>query len=147
MITVAGKEPERTPLTGRNWHGGGRWPLTDIPIGWAIDGANRSDVKLLMPILPDVARVGLLSDIETLYLDWGVRLPEDPPPIGRGRARRTSTSNGADTKGSHQPKPPLRHGLRCIVESTNRWLSNYGQHAVDTTPSAAAPNSAWSPLS
>ena len=34
-----------------------------IPIGWAIDGANRNDIKLLDPTLDAVAATGLLEEI------------------------------------------------------------------------------------
>jgi len=47
-----------------------------IPIGWAPKGANRNDVKLLLPTLDDVARSGLLEEIETLHLDRGYDYPK-----------------------------------------------------------------------
>ncbi|MGI8874136.1 MAG: transposase [Egibacteraceae bacterium] len=55
---------------------GWKWSLaTDrngIPIGWAIDGANRHDVRLFEPTLDAVERrAGLLAEIETLHLDRG----------------------------------------------------------------------------
>jgi transposase len=48
--------------------------LTDrngIPIGWAIDGANRHDSVLLGPTLAAVEQRGLLEEIETIWLDRG----------------------------------------------------------------------------
>ena len=58
---------------------GWKWSIaTDangIPIGWAIDGANRNDVKLLGPTLDDVDRDDLLRDIETVHLDRGYDYP------------------------------------------------------------------------
>lgn len=42
-----------------------------IPIGWAIDGANRNDVRMLEPTLDAVAQAGLLVDIGMLHLDRG----------------------------------------------------------------------------
>jgi hypothetical protein len=97
-----------------------------IPVGWAIDGANRNDLKLLAPTLADVARVGLLSEIETLHLDRGYDYP---------KVRTQLAALGLDDlniqrrtpPGSDQPKPPMRLGLRWVVEGTNSWLSNYGQ--------------------
>jgi hypothetical protein len=54
---------------------GWKWSLaTDsngVPIGWVIDGANRNDSILLAPTLDAVARRGLLSAIETPWLDRG----------------------------------------------------------------------------
>ena len=97
-----------------------------IALGWAIAGANRNDLKLLEPTLADVARVGLLGEIETLHLDRGYDYP---------KTRAQLTALGLDDlsiqrrtrRGSDQPKPPMRLGLRWVVESTNSWLSNYGQ--------------------
>ena len=52
----------------------GRSIMTDlngIPIGWAIDGANRHDSILLAPTLDDAAGRHLLAEIETIWLDRG----------------------------------------------------------------------------
>lgn len=120
--------------TGRNpvdrGKQGWKWSIcTDrdgIPIGWAIDGANRHDMILLEPTLDAVADRGLVADIETLHLDRGY----DNQPVrvlvaGAGiddlvcaRKRKQGTAT--------KPKPvPL--GMRWPVERTNSWLSNYGQ--------------------
>ena len=54
---------------------GWKWSIaTDtngVPIGWVIDGANRNDSILLAPTLDDIARRGLLGDVETIWLDRG----------------------------------------------------------------------------
>ena len=102
------------------------WATPETAITTHGDGANRNDVKLLEPTLIDVDRVGLLPDIETLHLDRGYDYP---------KIRAQLTALGLDDiniqrrhpRGSTKPKPPLRLGLRWIVESTNSWLSNYGQ--------------------
>jgi transposase len=96
-----------------------------IPLGWAIDGAHRNDVKLLGPTLDAVATLGLLADIETLHLDRSYDYPKIRAQLAvlglddLNIQRRTP--RGA-TK-----KPPMRLGLRWVVEGTNSWLSNYGQ--------------------
>ena len=109
---------------------GWKWSLaTDtngVPIGWVIDGANRNDSILLAPTLDDVAQRGLLSDIETLWLDRGydsdltrTRLSErgiDDAVIAKKRKR------GSSAAPANQPM-----GLRWPVERTNSWLSNFGQ--------------------
>ena len=46
-----------------------------IPIGWAIDGANRNDIPMLEPTVDAVAAKGLLADIDTLCLDRGYDFP------------------------------------------------------------------------
>lgn len=64
-----GKNPTDRAKLGWKWS-----ILTDtagIPIGWAIDGANRNDSVLLAPTLDDAGRRGLLHDIETTWLDRG----------------------------------------------------------------------------
>ncbi len=109
---------------------GWKWSIAvdrgGIPVGWAIDGANRSDLKLLEPTLADVDRHGLLVDIETLHLDRGYDFP---------KVRRQLHTLGLDDlniqrrklRGVAQPKQPMRLGLRWVVEGSNSWLSNYGQ--------------------
>lgn len=109
---------------------GWKWSIaTDrrgIPLGWAIDGANRTDLVLLEPTLADVARIGLLDEIETLHLD---RLYDFP------KTRKQLAVLGLDDlnipprrrRGTTDAKPPPKLGLRWIVESTNSWLANYGQ--------------------
>jgi transposase len=110
---------------------GWKWSIaTDahgIPIGWALDGANRNDVKMLDPTLDDLARAGLLEEIETLHLDRDYDYPKVRAQLaGRGlddlniqlRSRTGTTTT---------VKQPIRLGLRWVVEGTNSWLSNYGQ--------------------
>jgi len=109
---------------------GWKWSVaTDragIPLGWAIDGANRSDLALLGPTLAEVARIGLLPEIGTLHLDRLYDFAKTKTELAAyglndldiPRRRR---------RGAIGPRPPLTLGLRWIVESTNSWFSNYGQ--------------------
>jgi transposase len=96
-----------------------------LPIGWAIDGANRNDVRMLEPTLAAVADVGLLVDIETLHLDRGY----DYPAVRATLAALGLNDLNIQRRGTKEPgKPqPVRLGLRWIVEATNSWWSNYGQ--------------------
>ena len=109
---------------------GWKWSLaTDtngVPIGWVTAGANRNDSILLAPTLDDVAKRGLLSDIETLWLDRGydsevtrTRLIEREIHDAVIAMKRKRGSAGGS---KHQPM-----GLRWPVERTNSWLSNFGQ--------------------
>lgn len=97
-----------------------------IPIGVAIDGANRNDLTLLEPTLDAVAATGLLSDIELLTLDRGYDYP-----VVRTRLAGYGLTELDIQKRSTKPPPgtPQRItlGLRWIVEALNSWMSNYGQ--------------------
>jgi len=109
---------------------GWKWSVASerhgIPIGWAIDGANRNDVRILEPTLDAIADTGLLVDIGMLHLDRG----DDS-----GAVRQRLRGYGLDEfdiqrRGTKMPgvkKLPLRLGLRWVVEATNTWWSNYGQ--------------------
>ena len=100
--------------------------MTGVPIGWAIDGANRHDVRMLEPTLDDVKSVGYFGDIGCLHLDRG---------YDSGAVRQRLVDAGVDeftiqlrgTKDKTLKKQPVRLGLRWIVEATNSWMSNYGQ--------------------
>jgi transposase len=119
-----GKNPTDRSKLGHKWS-----ILTDragVPIGWTVDGANRNDSILLEPTLDDAAGRGLLSDVETIWLDRGYdsevtreRLAErgiDDAVIARKRKR-----------GSKEPKTNQPMGLRWPVERTSSWLSNFAQ--------------------
>lgn len=111
---------------------GHKWSiLTDlrgIPFGWALDGANRNDSVLLAPTLDAADALGLLGDVETIWLDRGYdsgatrdRLTAralDDAIIAKKRPRGTA-------KNTPTPHQPI--GLRWPVERTNSWLSNFGQ--------------------
>lgn len=115
---AGGEGTGKSPVDRRKL--GWKWSITadrgGIPLGWAIDGANRSDLKLLEPTLADVARQGLLVDIETLHLYRSYDIP---------KVRRQLHNLDVTDLNIQRRKPRL--GLRWIVEGTNSWLSNYGQ--------------------
>ena len=97
-----------------------------IPIGWAIDGANRNDVRMLEPTLDDVAAAGLLADIDTVHLDRGY----DSGAVRERLAGYRLTDAVIQRRGTKAPgehKQQMRVGRRRIVEATNTWWSNYGQ--------------------
>ncbi len=97
-----------------------------IPIGVAIDGANRNDLVLLDPTIDAIEVTGLLADIGTLSLDRGY----DYPAVRARLEARWLTDLDIQKRGT-KPKPGEPHrltlGLRWIVEATNTWWSNYGQ--------------------
>src|SRR5665213_1371549 len=103
--------------------------LTDrvgIPIGWVADGANRNDSVLLAPTLDDAAKRGLLTEIETLWLDRGYdsngtrerRAERGIDDAIIARKRKRVATEGAKSQ-------PM--GLRWPVERTNSWLSSFGE--------------------
>jgi transposase len=109
---------------------GWKWSvLTDrhgIPLGWAIDGANRNDSIMLAPTLDDAAGRGLLVDIETIWLDRGY-----DSDVTRERLAARGVDDAVIAKkrkrGSTDTKKNQPIGLRWPVERTNSWLSNFGQ--------------------
>jgi len=121
-----GTGPNPTDRGKTGWKWSVATDTNGVPIGWVSDGANRHDSLLLDPTLDDIARRGLLCDIETIWLDRGydsaitrTRLAErqiDDAVIAKKRKR----GSAGGTK--HQPM-----GLRWPVERTNSWLSNFGQ--------------------
>ncbi len=121
-----GTGPNPTDRGKTGWKWSVATDTNGVPIGWVTEGANRNDSILLAPTLDDVKRRGLLSDIETLWLDRGydseltrTRLAErgiDDAMIAKKRKR-----------GSNEGPKPQPMGLRWPVERTNSWLSNFGQ--------------------
>ena len=95
------------------------------PIGWAIDGANRNDVRMLAPTIDAIADGGWLDEIDTTHLDRGY----DYPKIRRQLHAAGLTDHVIQRRrkpGDTRPKT-ITLGLRWIVEAANSWLSNYGQ--------------------
>jgi transposase len=121
-----GTGPNPTDRGKTGWKWSVATDTNGVPIGWVTEGANRNDSILLAPTLDDVKQRGLLSDIETLWLDRGydseltrTRLVErgiNDAMVAKKRKQGSAT----DTK-----RQPM--GLRWPVERTNSWLSNFGQ--------------------
>jgi transposase len=120
-----GTGPNPTDRAKLGW----KWSVASerhgVPIGWAIDGANRNDVRMLVPTIEAVAAAGLLADLDTLHLDRAY----DYPIIRERLAALGVHDLEVQRRGTKKPgkKPPVRLGLRWIVEATNSWWSNYGQ--------------------
>ncbi len=98
-----------------------------VPFGWALDGANRHDMRLLEPTLAAAIERGFLADIETLHLDRG---------YDNGVTRDLCDTLGIADLVCAKKRPrnktkvakklvPL--GMRWPIERTNSWLSNFGQ--------------------
>lgn len=131
-----GTGPNPVDRGKRGW----KWSLAadrhGIPLGWAVDGANRNDCVMLEPTLDAVAERGLLGEVETLHLDRG---------YDNGVARRLVAARGVDDLVCTRRRPagtatqiksvPL--GMRWPVERTNSWLSNFGQLRRNTDRTVA----------
>jgi transposase len=121
-----GTGPNPTDRAKLGW----KWSVASerhgIPLGWAIDGAHRNDVRLLEPTLDTIDQAGLLADIGVLHLDRSY----DSPAV-RDRLRVAGIDQfEIQRRGTKVPgvkRQPLRLGLRWVVEATNTWWSNYGQ--------------------
>lgn len=123
-----GTGPNPTDRAKCGWKWSVATDANGIPIGWAIDGANRNDLKLLGPTLDDVAYAGLLEEIETLHLDRGYDYPKIRAQLaGLGLDDLNIQSRTKPGAVIETAKQPLRLGMRWVVEGTNSWLSNYGQ--------------------
>jgi len=119
-----GKNPTDRGKLGWKWS-----ILTDrngIPIGVAVDGANRNDSALLAPTLDDATKRGLLGDVETIWLDRGY---DSRATLGRLAERGITDAIIAKRRrrGDPEPRRSQPMGLRWPVERTNSWLSNFGQ--------------------
>jgi transposase len=120
---------------------GWKWSIASehhgIPVGWAIDGANRHDIVLLAPTLDAVSARGLDLDIETLHLDRGYDADTVRTELA---SRHIDDAVIAPKRRPGQPNTagkPLRLGLRWAVERTNSWLSNFGQLRRNTDRSTS----------
>jgi hypothetical protein len=102
-----------------------------VPVGWAIDGANRNDIKLLDATLDAVAATGLLPRDRHAASRPRLRPSGGARPARRARPRRRRDQHRG-TKIPGVKKQPLSLGLRWIVEATNSWLSNDGQPRRNT---------------
>jgi transposase len=119
-----GKNPTDRAKLGWKWS-----ILTErngIPIGWAVDGANRNDSVLLEPTLDNAAARGLLCDIETIWLDRGY---DSDVTRERLAARLLDDAVIAKKrkKGEAKARNPQPMGMRWPVERTNAWFAAYGQ--------------------
>jgi transposase len=119
-----GKNPTDRAKLGWKWS-----ILTErngIPIGWAIDGANRNDSVMLEPTLDDAGGRGLLTDIETIWLDRGY-----DSDVTRERLAARFLDDAVIAKkrkkGEAKRKNPQPMGMRWPVERTNAWLAAFGQ--------------------
>ena len=105
-----GTGPNPTDRGKTGWKWSVATDTNGVPIGWVTEGANRNDSILLAPTLDDVKRRGLLSDIETLWLDRGydseltrTRLTErgiDDAMIAKKRKRGSNEGHQASAHGT-----------------------------------------------
>lgn len=113
----------------------GKWSIAvdanGIPIGAAIDGENRNDLKLLEPTLDAIVANGLIDDIESLTRDRGY------DPVVRAclaryglteleiQKRGTKPSNGTTPQDHSRVAMDRRSRQLVVVEprSVPSWLT------------------------
>jgi transposase len=126
-----GTGPNPTDRGKTGWKWSVATDANGVPIGWVTEGANRNDSILLAPTLDDVKERGLLSDVETLWLDRGY-----DSELTRTRLVERGITDAMIAKkrkrGSAAPSKRQPMGLRWPVERTNSWLSNFGQMRRNT---------------
>ena len=142
------------PVTGPSSAGSGRRVCErhGVPIGWAIDGANRNDVAHARTHPRRHRRPDCSSTSAPCTLDRGYDSPRRACSSRAPAASTSSTSNAAAPSIPGVKNQPVRLGLRWIVEATNTWWSNYGQlrrstdrrTATDTPRCASPPSSSSS---
>jgi transposase len=120
---------------------GYKWSLFSdrdgIPVGWAIDGANRHDIILLEPTLDAVADRGLLPDVETIHLDRGYDVNTVRAALADCGITDAVIARKRERGAPKPPPQPLRLGLRWAIERTNSWFTNFGQLRRNTDRRAA----------
>jgi len=102
-----GTGPNPTDRAKLGWKWSAAAERHGIPVGWAIDGANRNDVAMLEPTLADVEANGLLVDIETLHLDRAMT----PARSATGCVPRGSTTSRSS---GEAPRSPASRSSRCV---------------------------------
>ncbi len=90
-----GTGPNPTDRGKSGWKWSVASDMTGVPIGWAIDGANRNDVRMLEPTLDDMKAVGYFADIGLSAPRPGLRLRCGPRPAHRRWCRRVQRSSFA----------------------------------------------------
>ncbi len=150
-----GKEPAETPRTpGKQ---GWKWPIAadrdGIPIGWAIDGANRHDMVLLGPTLDNVTARGLTVAIETLHIDRGYDGPAGPagsPSLQPGSTTRSAHANANEVPPRNRsPHPSGCDGPLNAPTRGSRTTDSSAETPTDASstasPSAPSPSPSSSP--
>jgi hypothetical protein len=123
--------PNPTDRAKKGW----KWSLAcdaaGIPIGWAIDGANRHDLRLLAPTLDAVTARGLDLDIDTLHLDRGYDTNTVRDELAARHLHDAVIAANA-VAASPSTRPHSRYGWGCA----GRW--NGPTRGCPTTASSAA---------
>ncbi len=109
---------------------GWKWSLlcdrNGIPLGWAVDGANRHDTTLLDATFDAVDDQGLLEEVDTLHLDRGYDNRVVRAAVAAAGIEDLICSK-VRPPGTAHDKRPVPLGMRWPIERTNSWLSNFGQ--------------------
>ncbi len=126
-----GTGPNPTDRAKLGWKSSFASDRAGIPIGWAIDGANRNDVKLLDPTLDATADTGPLVDIGTLHLDRSY----DYPDIERRGTKPEPDEPHRLTLGLPGSSKPPTHGW----PTTSNPAATPTAETTTATPYSASP--------
>ena len=116
---------------------GWKWSVASerhgVPIGWTIDGANRNDVRMLVPTIGAIAVSGLHLDIDTVHLDRGYDYPVVREWLaGYGlddlciQRRGTKASGACRRHRPRGPTPPLADGTPADEDQAHGLLPGRG---------------------
>ena len=108
---AGGEGTSKTDRAKLGWKWSTLTDLRGIPIGWAIDGANRNDSVLLAPTLDNAKARGLLGDVQTIWLDRGDDSHTTRERLAE-RALHDAVIARRRKKGSDAPKTNQPMGLR-----------------------------------
>ena len=110
----------------RGWKWCSAVDTAGIPLGWALDGANRNDYKLLQPTLDVVTSEPIIElPIGTLHLDRGFGYPSLPDRL-HGYPINSVNVIPRKLRG-HGRVQLVGFGQRWIGERTHAWFTAYGQ--------------------
>ena len=142
-----GKSPVDRAKLGWKWSVASE--RSGIPIGWAIDGANRNDVAMLEPTLDAIAGNGLLADIGTVTLD---RSYDYPAIRDASTPADCSISTSNDAAPNHSPAPHNDSPSDCAGSSKQptrggRTTGNSDDPPTARTATATPPSNSQPPCS
>jgi transposase len=96
-----------------------------VPIGLAVDGANRNDMKMVQATLESIPvdRPGPEEGAQGMCMDKGYDFPEVRDLVEAYHYEAHIRARGEEAK--HLAKGGRRRARRWVVERTHGWLNRY----------------------